>query len=429
MEYVENGSLLSMLKEFGTLPEILISGYIDQVLSALVYLHSENIIHRDLKAANILLTKSGSVKLADFGVASALQEGNVRFSVAGSPYWMPPEMIEMTGVFPTSDIWSLGATVIELFTSEPPFFKANPMSAMFQIVQTGPEIPEDASEEMHDFLSLCFKKEPLERPQASVLRAHMFIKRLDQTDIESQTPRNVTDVRKSIMLYQRQRTLNQKSFVSAVKSAQIGYQKSEPQTIDDLKAELAKEKESKEQLQSKLLSLEKDYKELVWSTMMYIKSSSTSTGQNFFLSSKKTKFTPEEKESFRRNMETQFRQHFENEYNKAFEKKVDDEKRLKEKREREKRERKEKEEREKREKEERDKKEKEREKMERKEKEKEEKEREKEKDQRKGIFGHYRKSSKQEVLSALDSLVSIDEQQPSSPPSRKISALDLIKSE
>jgi len=175
MEYMENGSLLSIIKEFGSLPEQLIAAYMDQILSALVYLHSEGIIHRDIKAANILLTKDGDVKLADFGVASAIQEGTERLSVIGSPYWMPPEMIEMTGVHHTSDVWSLGATIIELLTTEPPFFKTNPMSAMFQIVQEGPVIPPEASSELKDFLSLCFKKNPEERPQALTLRNHPFI--------------------------------------------------------------------------------------------------------------------------------------------------------------------------------------------------------------------------------------------------------------
>jgi serine/threonine protein kinase len=116
-----------------------------QVLHGLLYLHEQGVIHRDIKGANILTTKHGLVKLADFGVAtrtSSLHES----SVVGTPYWMAPEVIELSGATTASDIWSLGCTVIELLDGKPPYHKLQPMHALFRIVNDDhPPLPEGAS--------------------------------------------------------------------------------------------------------------------------------------------------------------------------------------------------------------------------------------------------------------------------------------------
>lgn len=79
-------------------------------------------IHRDIKGANILTTKDGIVKLADFGVATKINETEKSHSAVGTPYWMAPEVIEMSGqVTSACDIWSLGCTVLELLTANPPY--------------------------------------------------------------------------------------------------------------------------------------------------------------------------------------------------------------------------------------------------------------------------------------------------------------------
>ncbi|GAM89705.1 hypothetical protein ANO11243_077440 [Dothideomycetidae sp. 11243] len=113
LEYCENGSLHSICKNFGKFPENLVALYMSQVLHGLLYLHEQGVIHRDIKGANILTTKEGLVKLADFGVA-AKKDGLHESSVVGTPYWMAPEVIELAGATTASDIWSLGCTVIEL---------------------------------------------------------------------------------------------------------------------------------------------------------------------------------------------------------------------------------------------------------------------------------------------------------------------------
>ncbi|CAH8370065.1 unnamed protein product [Eruca vesicaria subsp. sativa] len=180
LEYVENGSLANIIKpnKFGPFPESLVAVYIAQVLEGLVYLHEQGVIHRDIKGANILTTKEGLVKLADFGVATKLNEADVNtHSVVGTPYWMAPEVIEMSGVCAASDIWSVGCTVIELLTCVPPYYDLQPMPALFRIVQDdNPPIPDSLSPDITDFLRQCFKKDSRQRPDAKTLLSHPWIR-------------------------------------------------------------------------------------------------------------------------------------------------------------------------------------------------------------------------------------------------------------
>ncbi|KAL9664752.1 hypothetical protein QQ045_020159 [Rhodiola kirilowii] len=203
LEYVENGSLANIIKpnKFGPFPESLVAVYISQVLEGLVYLHEQGVIHRDIKGANILTTKEGLVKLADFGVATKLTEADVNtHSVVGTPYWMAPEVIEMSGVCAASDIWSVGCTVIELLTCLPPYYDLQPMPALFRIVQDErPPIPDGLSPDITDFLHQCFKKDARQRPDAKTLLSHPWIqnsscRRVLQSSLRhSGTIRNVTE--------------------------------------------------------------------------------------------------------------------------------------------------------------------------------------------------------------------------------------------
>jgi serine/threonine protein kinase len=175
MEYCENGSLANMLKRFGKVfPEPLVKKYTSQVLLGLEYLHEQGVIHRDVKCANILTTKDGLVKLSDFGTSTKISDISSS-QVVGSPYWMAPEVIELAGAHTSSDIWSVGCTVIELFTSSPPYFSLAPMSALFRIVRDdSPPIPAEVSPLMRDFLAQCFQKNPMLRISAENLLKHAW---------------------------------------------------------------------------------------------------------------------------------------------------------------------------------------------------------------------------------------------------------------
>ncbi|KAK2739121.1 hypothetical protein FQN57_006687 [Myotisia sp. PD_48] len=175
LRYCENGSLHSIAKNFGRFPENLVGLYMSQVLHGLLYLHEQGVIHRDIKGANILTTKHGLVKLADFGVASRTT-GLHESSVVGTPYWMAPEVIELSGATTASDIWSLGSTVIELLEGKPPYAKFQPMQALFRIVNDDhPPLPQGSSPSVKDFLMQCFQKDPNLRVSARKLLKHPWI--------------------------------------------------------------------------------------------------------------------------------------------------------------------------------------------------------------------------------------------------------------
>ncbi|KAF5382491.1 hypothetical protein D9615_003043 [Tricholomella constricta] len=185
LEFCENGSLHNISKRFGKFPENLVAVYISQVLEGLVYLHDQGVIHRDIKGANILTNKDGTVKLADFGVASNTTTGVRDDAVVGSPYWMAPEVIEQSGATTASDIWSVGCVVIELLEGHPPYHTLDPMPALFRIVQDDcPPIPEGASPIVKDFLYHCFQKDCNLRISAKKLLKHpwMISARKQMTD-------------------------------------------------------------------------------------------------------------------------------------------------------------------------------------------------------------------------------------------------------
>ncbi|KAI8076910.1 kinase-like domain-containing protein [Halteromyces radiatus] len=179
LEYAENGSLMSTLKSFGAFPEKLVCSFCIKILNGLEYLHSNDVVHCDLKAANILTTKTGDVKLTDFGVSLNLKiKPADAESVSGTPNWMAPEVIELKGASTKSDIWSLGCTLIELVTGKPPYANIVPMSAMFHIVEDDyPPLPKNISEEMRSFLVCCFQKNPNDRPTATQLKNHLWLRK------------------------------------------------------------------------------------------------------------------------------------------------------------------------------------------------------------------------------------------------------------
>ncbi|KAM0555158.1 hypothetical protein ACHAPJ_006510 [Fusarium lateritium] len=198
LEYCENGSLHSICKAYGKFPENLVGVYMTQVLQGLQYLHDQGVIHRDIKGANILTTKDGTVKLADFGVSTSTLAGgqDKEAQVVGTPYWMAPEIIQLSGASSASDIWSVGCTVIELLQGKPPYHNLAAMPALFAIVNDDhPPLPEGISAAARDFLMQCFQKDPNLRVTARKLLRHAWItgcRRTTQAPV-SRTPANFSD--------------------------------------------------------------------------------------------------------------------------------------------------------------------------------------------------------------------------------------------
>ncbi|CAM6033456.1 unnamed protein product [Sphagnum compactum] len=181
LEFVPGGSIASLLGKFGSFTEPVIRMYTRQLLVGLEYLHSNHIMHRDIKGANILVDNKGCIKLADFGASKKvvkLATISEAKSMKGTPYWMAPEVIRQTGHNWQADMWSVGCTVIEMATGKPPWSQQfQEVAALFHIgtTKSHPPIPEHLSHQGKDFLLKCLQREPTLRPSATELLKHPFV--------------------------------------------------------------------------------------------------------------------------------------------------------------------------------------------------------------------------------------------------------------
>jgi len=174
MELCEAGSVNDLIHICQTnLDEEQIVDVVASALLGLQFLHGKKMIHRDIKAGNILLTEDGQAKLADFGVSAQLgPDQDKRKTVIGTPFWMAPEVISETSYDGRADVWSLGITIIEMAQMEPPYSNIHPMRAIFMIPsRPSPKLdrPEDWSKRMNEFLAKCLQKKPEKRPTSEEL--------------------------------------------------------------------------------------------------------------------------------------------------------------------------------------------------------------------------------------------------------------------
>jgi len=180
MELMDGGDLTSILNHYpdAAMNEHQVTRVSVETLNGLYYMHGKGFIHRDIKSDNILVNKRGEVKIADFGFTAKLTpERNRRNSVVGTPYWMPPELINGDPYDERVDVWSLGIMIMEMCEGEPPYLDLPPMKALAEISTRGvPPLkePEKWSQELQDFLSRCLTRDMSARPPTSQLRSHPF---------------------------------------------------------------------------------------------------------------------------------------------------------------------------------------------------------------------------------------------------------------
>jgi mitogen-activated protein kinase kinase kinase len=189
LEYVPGGSVQTMLNSYGALREPLVRSFVRQIVTGLAYLHGRDIIHRDIKGANILVDNKGGIKISDFGISKKIEASNLlngagsnknRPSLQGSVFWMAPEVVKQTSYTRKADIWSLGCLVVEMMTGTHPYPDCSQLQAIFKIggAKASPNIPEEASAEAKTFLSQTFELDHTKRPSAEELLLSPFLNQI-----------------------------------------------------------------------------------------------------------------------------------------------------------------------------------------------------------------------------------------------------------
>lgn len=153
MEYVPGGSVAALLNNYGAFEEALVRNFCRQILTGLNYLHEREIIHRDIKGANILVDNKGGIKISDFGISKKVENSELRLclrwswlmvdlmtgmkanrpSLQGSVFWMAPEIVKQTSYTSKADIWSVGCLVVEMLTGTHPWADLTQMQAIFRV--------------------------------------------------------------------------------------------------------------------------------------------------------------------------------------------------------------------------------------------------------------------------------------------------------
>lgn len=191
LEYVPGGSVAGMLNSYGQLQEPLIRSFVRQILDGLSYLHGKDIIHRDIKGANVLVDGKGNIKISDFGISKRVEASALlapakngghlhRPSLQGSVFWMAPEVVKQTFHTRKADIWSLGCLIVEMFTGVHPFPNCSQLQAIFQIGNSSakPTTPDNISDEGKAFLNKTFEIDHEKRPSADELLSSPFLKQI-----------------------------------------------------------------------------------------------------------------------------------------------------------------------------------------------------------------------------------------------------------
>ncbi|GAB2249639.1 hypothetical protein Droror1_Dr00012998 [Drosera rotundifolia] len=170
------GELFEILEDDKCLPEEQVQAIAKQLVKALHYLHSNRIIHRDMKPQNILIGSGSVIKLCDFGFARAMSTNTVVLrSIKGTPLYMAPELVREQPYNHTVDLWSLGVILYELFVGQPPFYTNSVYALIRHIIKDPVKYPANMSPEFRSFLKGLLNKDPEKRLSWPGLLHHPFV--------------------------------------------------------------------------------------------------------------------------------------------------------------------------------------------------------------------------------------------------------------
>ncbi|CAH8478833.1 unnamed protein product [Heterobilharzia americana] len=180
LEICHNGELQTYIRQNGPVTEDTARHYLKQLISGLVYLHSHNIIHRDLTLANLLLTKDMKVKIADFGLATKIEPGEDHKTMCGTPNYISPEVASHNQQGLETDVWSLGCMFYTLIVGRPPFDTREVRSTLNRVLAVDYELPPSISTEAADLINSLLRREPQERIKLKAIMQHPFIVKKSQ---------------------------------------------------------------------------------------------------------------------------------------------------------------------------------------------------------------------------------------------------------
>lgn len=208
LEYISGGSIGSCYRKHGKFEENLVSSLTKQTLEGLAYLHHEGVLHRDLKADNILLDIDGTCKISDFGISKKTDNiygTDKSNNMQGSVFWMAPEVVQGQGYSAKVDIWSLGCVVLEMFQGTRPWFKEESIGAIYKLGNNmAPPIPDHVSSNISagavGFILDCFTIHPSERPTAETLKRHQFCSNADNdfNFLDTELHNKIREVKESV---------------------------------------------------------------------------------------------------------------------------------------------------------------------------------------------------------------------------------------
>jgi serine/threonine protein kinase len=180
MDYAPEFSLLKLMNLIGeTYTEIETKAVMSTLVNVFSFLHSKNIVHRNLKCSNIFISSDGVLKVGDFVLSEQISKASAnKSSTIGIPYWTAPEILRGSIYTNKIDVWSMGITAIEMIEGLPPYADIHPMKAVYRINLLNPSTlkhPEDYSEYLSSFIKECLIKEVEKRPSMKRLRNHYFV--------------------------------------------------------------------------------------------------------------------------------------------------------------------------------------------------------------------------------------------------------------